>query len=304
MPPLKPVPGQPPLSAEAQAASPRVHRLKPAMDGAAQPSRPPGEGVAEVVVPGSGAGPLLIEYASTRVMPGALDRLQRTHGVVRPDRSELSETFKRLRTQLLQRLAPDGYSLLAVTSPRSMACKSLTSLNLALAVAAELDRTVLLVDADLSGQGLQAMLGLGGEPGLGEHLRQGMPLQELLVNPGVPRFVFLPGGHGGDQGAAELLSTRAMEDLGRELKLRYPDRFVILDLPPLLETADALSLLPLADTTLLVVEEHGTTIADLESASEFLAPFNLAGAVLARALPQARAPRRRWSRWWQWLRDA
>ena len=244
------------------------------------------------------SGRLSIDYTATRVVAGTLERLQRTPGVVRPDRSELAETFKRLRSQLLQRLQADGHSLLAVTSPRAVAGKSLTALNLALAVAAELDRTVLLVDADLSGQGLQAMLGLAGAPGLGEHLSQGVALDELLVNPGVPRFVFLPGGHISGHGSAELLATRAMQSLGQELKQRYADRVVIIDLPPLLDTADALSLLPVADTTLLVVEEHSTSIADVEAASSLLAPFNLVGSVLARKQPQTTdTPWRWWRRW-------
>ena len=240
-----------------------------------------------------------IDYTATRVVSGTLERLQRTPGVVRPDRSELAEAFKRLRSQLLQRLHADGHTLLAVTSPRAMAGKSLTALNLALAVAAELDRTVLLVDADLSGQGLQTLLGLAGAPGLAEHLSQGVPLAELLVNPGVPRFVFLPGGRIAGHGSAELLATRAMQGLAQELKQRYADRIVIFDLPPLLDTADALSLLPLADTTLLVVEEHGTAVTDVEAASSLLAPYNLVGSVLARKQPQA-APTRR--RWWPWRR--
>ena len=104
-------------------------------------------------------------------MAGTLERVQRTPGVVGPDRSELAETLKRLRSQLLQRLQIDGHSLLAVTSPRAIAGKSLAALNLALAVAAELDRTVLLADADFSG--------------LGRHLSQGVAMDELLVNPGV-----------------------------------------------------------------------------------------------------------------------
>lgn len=258
------------------------------------------------VASGPGADPrstpgahLNIDYSATRVVAGTLERLQRTPGVVRPDRSELSEAFKRLRSQLLQRLQADGHTLLAVTSPRAMPGKSLTALNLALAVAAELDRTVLLVDADLSGQGLQALLGLGGAAGLGEHLSQGLPLDELLVNPGVPRFVFLPGGNIAGHGSAELLATRAMQGLSRELKQRYADRIVIIDLPPLLDTADALSLLPLADTTLLVVEEHGSSIADVEAASSLLAPYNLVGSVLARKQPPAAAKR---PRWWPWRR--
>lgn len=273
-PPLKPLLGIAPVAPETSSASgASFHVLKSGIDGS-----------------------LHIEYTTTRVVSAALDCLRRTTGVVRPDRSELSEAFKRLRSQLLQRLQADGHSLLAVTSPRAMPGKSLTALNLALAVAAEHDRTVLLVDADLSGQGLQALLGLGGEPGLGEHLSQGRPLDELLVNPGVPRLVFLPGGHVAGHGSAELLATRAMHVLAQELKRRYADRIVIIDVPPMLDNADALSLLPLADTTLLVVEEHHTSIADLEAASSLLAPFNLVGSVLARKQPQTPEKRRRW---WQ-----
>ena len=232
------------------------------------------------------------------MLPDALARLQRTHGVVRGDRSELAETFKMLRSQLLQRLRADGQSVLAVTSPRAMAGKSLTAVNLALTLAAEIDSTVLLVDADLSGQGLQSLFGLEGQAGLSEHLSQGTPIAELLVNPGLPRLVLLPAGAGSTLQSAELLGTRSAQNLVHELKHRYRDRFLIVDLPPLLDTADALAFLPLADTTLLVVEEHGTAIADIEAANELLAPFNLVGAVMTQAGPKPRATAARGlSRW-------
>ncbi len=264
-----------------------------------EPLRPePVPAQAPSLLPAPPAGPLAIDYTHTRVLQGCVERLQRLPGVVRADRSELAETFKRLRTQVLQRLQADGHSLLAVTSPRAMAGKSLTALNLALAMAAEHDRTVLLVDADLSGGGLQQLLGLGPAAGLGEHLSEGAPLDTLLVNPGVPRLVVLPGGRRGGAASAELLATRAMQRLGEEIKQRYPDRIVIIDMPPLLDTADAMSLLPLADTTLLVAEEHGTPLADLEASAALLAPFNLVGSVLARKPPAAAEARRRW--WQRW----
>ena len=244
--------------------------------------------------PADRSGPLHIDYTTTRVLPDALSRLQRTHGVVRVDRSELAETFKMLRSQLLQRLRADGQSVLAVTSPRAIAGKSLTAVNLALTLAAEIDSTVLLVDADLSGQGLQALFGLEGQAGLSEHLSQGVAISELLINPGVPRLVLLPAGAGSTLQSAELLGTRSAHSLVHEIKHRYRDRFVIVDLPPLLDTADALAFLPLADTTLLVVEEHRTAIADIEAANELLAPFNLVGAVLTQPSqkPQRQAARR------------
>jgi Mrp family chromosome partitioning ATPase len=251
--------------------------------------------------PGPRRGPLQIEYSSTRVVGGALARLQRTQGVVREDRSELAETFKMLRSQLFQRMRADGHTLLAVTSPRLVEGKSLTALNLALAIAAEHDHAVLLIDADLSGRGLQTLFGLEGQPGLSEHLRQGAPIAELLVNPGIERFVLLPAGAGGTLDSAELLGTRAAQQLIREMKERYRDRYVIVDLPPLLDTADALAFLPHADTTLMVVEEHTTSIADIESANELMAPFNLVGAVLTQARPLASPGEARRSGWRRFL---
>jgi Mrp family chromosome partitioning ATPase len=230
------------------------------------------------------AAPPRIEYTQTRVLPAARLTLHERVGVVKSDRSELAEAFKMLRNQVLPKMHAAGHRVLAVTSPRAIAGKSLSALNLALAVAADFDSTVLLVDADLSGQGLQRVFGLDGASGLGDHLLRGVPLPELLVNPGIERLVFLPAGSVAVAQSAELLSTRVARDLVAEMKTRYDDRIVIVDLPPALSTADALAFLPLADTTLVVIEEHTTRMADMESLAELLAPFELAGTVMSQSL--------------------
>lgn len=231
--------------------------------------------------PRGASEPLRIEYSTTQVMADALVRLQRTHGVVKPDRSVLAEAFKMLRNQVLQRLRADGHKVLAVTSPRRIEGKSLSAVNLALTMAADYDSAVLLVDADLGGGGLQSMFGLDGARGLSDHLMQGAPIPELLVNPGVPRFVLLPAGQQAVLNSAELLATKLAQQLISEMKHRYADRYIIVDLPPLLDTADALAFLPQVDTTLVVVEEHTTSIQDMEAMAELLAPFNLIGTVMS-----------------------
>lgn len=241
--------------------------------------------------------PLRIEYTRTRVLADAIARVQRAPGVLRVDRPEVTETFRRLRSQVLQRMRSDGHVLLGVTSPRPLAGKSLVALNLALAVAAELDTTALLVDGDLGDRGLQRLFGLDEFPGLAEHLTRGDEFSTLLLNPGIDRLVVLPACAGGAQPSSELLGTRASRHLFEELKSRYADRLVIVDLPSLLHTADALAFLSIADTTLLVLEQSVTTLADLESANELLAPFNLIGAVMT---PPSRAEPR--LPWWRLLR--
>ena len=247
------------------------------------------------------AQPLQIEYSATKVVPGALLQLQRHPGIVKLDRSELAESFKMLRNQVLQRMRAEGFKVLAVTSPRRIEGKSLTAANLALALAADYDSAVLLIDADLTHHGLQTLFGLQGLRGLSDHLTDDAALAELLINPGVPRFVFLPAGQRAVLSSAELLSTKRAQGLLAEMKARYADRFIIVDLPPLLDTADALAFLPLADTTLLVVEEHTTSLQDLDTTNDLLAPFNLIGTVMSRArddADKARAGRAPWYRRW------
>jgi protein-tyrosine kinase len=283
------------------------------IDPGASAGTPPASATVHVVKPlpptpsaetrDSGARPesLHIEYSSTQVMTDALVRLQRTHGVVKMDRSALAESFKMLRNQVLQRMRADGHTVLAVTSPRRIEGKSLTAVNLALSIAADYDSAVLLVDADLTGHGLQTLFGLDAARGLAEHLMQGVPIPDLLVNPGVPRFVLLPAGQRSELNSAELLATKAAQQLVREMKLRYQDRYIIVDLPPLLDTADTLAFLPQADTTLVVVEEHTSSIQDMETMAELLAPFNLLGTVMSRARQSENpnnATRQPWYRCW------
>lgn len=278
--------GEPP----AQTGAARVHVVRPAQAEPAEQVDQETQGRVR---------PLQIEYSSTRVVGEALARLRRTHGIVSHDRSPLSESFRMLRNQVLQRMRADGHTLLAVTSPRAIEGKSMTAVNLALTMAADYDSAVLLVDADLSGRGLQSLFGLQGAAGLSDHLADGRPLQDLLVNPGVARLVLLPAGQQPVLNSSELLATRAAQQSIQEMKQRYRDRYVIVDLPPLLDTADALAFLPQADTTLLVVEEHTTAVQDVESASELLAPFPLIGTVMSQARepePGTQAPwyRRLW----------
>jgi Mrp family chromosome partitioning ATPase len=255
-------------------------------------------GAPESLTPGQ---PLQIEYSTTQVMAEALQRLQGQPGVVAQDRSPLAESFKMLRNQVMQRMRSSGHKVLAVTSARAFPGKSLTALNLAMTIAADLDSAVLLVDADLTGRGLQEMFGLLGARGLSDHLKEGVPIPDLLINPGLPRFVLLPAGQQPTLNSAELLGTRQAQRLIQDMKMRYQDRYMVVDLPAVLDTADALAFLPFVDTTLVVVEDHTTALQDMQEMNKLLAPFHLIGSVLSPERPAVRdtakpARRRSWYR--------
>ena len=61
-----------------------------------------------------------------------------------------SAVFRMLRTQVLQKMRQNDWQTIAITSPTAGEGKSLVSANLAVAIAMELNQTVLLVDMDLS----------------------------------------------------------------------------------------------------------------------------------------------------------
>jgi len=84
--------------------------------------------------------------------------------------------YKLLRTRVLHRLREmDNANTLAITSPTPGAGKSLTSVNLALSIAMEVNKTVLLVDADLRRPSIHSYLGLKPKYGLSDYLTRGVP---------------------------------------------------------------------------------------------------------------------------------
>jgi Mrp family chromosome partitioning ATPase len=74
-----------------------------------------------------------------------------------------------------------------------------------------------------------------------------------------------------------------MSRLVEEMKNRYPSRIVIFDLPPVLNTADAMAFAPYVDATLLVVEEGKTTRKEVQHALDLLSATNVIGTVLNKA---------------------
>ena len=225
--------------------------------------------------------PTDIVYTQTRqvdLYPGWLKQ----HRIIAGDsRDEVARAYKVLRTQVSQRMRQHGWRTLGVTSPGQGEGKTLTAINLSISLAMERNQTVLLVDANLSQPSIHSYLGIDVEQGLREHLLDGTPVQQVLVHPRIPGLVILPGSTPLNS-SSESLSSRPMLQLVQELKRRYPMRWVIFDLPPVLVSDDVLAIAPYIDATLLVVEEGKTMRPELARAAELLQTSNqnLIGTVL------------------------
>jgi len=209
--------------------------------------------------------PRPIVYTRTRSLDIPLSVLRQRRVMAAYDKGPFVDAFKILRTQVMQRLREHDWNVLGVTSPGHGEGKTLTAVNLAVSLAMETAQTVLLVDANLRNPSVHEVFGLDDYPGLTEYLLDNELLEDLLVHPGIGRFVLLPGGRA-ISNSTEILTSPKMLALVEELKHRYPARIVIFDLPPLLHTADVIAFSPYTDALLLVVEEGKTTAEEVQRA--------------------------------------
>ncbi len=162
-------------------------------------------------------------------------------------RSQIADEFRILKRPLISNaknpgaLTPSHANLIMVTSAVPGEGKSFTSINLAMSIAAELDSTVMLVDADLARPSLPAMLGVPDGPGLLDLLDGSAEMSSVLLRTNIDKLTFLRSGTPHAR-ATELLASEAMRRLLDDMSKRYSDRIIIFDSPPLLLTTESRAL--------------------------------------------------------------
>jgi protein-tyrosine kinase len=196
--------------------------------------------------------------------------------------SHAAEQYKKLRARILRATNQNHHNTIMITSSDMGEGKSLTSINLAVALSSEIDHTVLLVDSDLRNPSVHRYFGIEEPRGLSDYLKGEADLPELLIKTGIGRLVILPGGAPTDS-SAELLSSERMKTLVQEIKNRYKDRYIIFDTSPLLVIADALALASYVDDILFVIQEGRTAQEKVAHAISLLKGCSILGVVFNNA---------------------
>ena len=142
-----------------------------------------------------------------------------------------------------------------VTSAARGDGKSLTTLNLALTIACDLNRRVLVIDGDLRRPTAHRLLHVEGKRGLTDVLRREAPLEACAVNSKIPNLTLLPAGRPARNPLA-LLTDAAFLELLQWARGHYDAVFI--DSPPLLPVVDTRLLRRMADLVLLVVRADAT----------------------------------------------
>ena len=181
-----------------------------------------------------------------------------------------SRAFDMLRTQVLQSMDLKGWKTLAVTSPTPACGKTLTAVNLAVSIARQPDRSVLLVDLDFRKPQVAACLGLKCDEGVLSVLEGRTTLSDAIIpaRVGNLRFMVLP--TASTIRSSELISSRAMTAMLEDIKREYQSKTIILDLPPILSGDDVIAILPQIDCVLLVAAVGTTTVSQIKECNKHL----------------------------------
>ena len=199
------------------------------------------------------------------------------------DSQSAGHAYRMLRTQVLQRARSNSLNTIGIVSAVNGEGKTLTAINLALSLAAEPNQTVMLVDLDLRRPAVGGTLGLNVERGLETWFEDDQPIKSFSYGiEGVERLFVLPTLRP-LAGSSELLANVGTRRLMNELKARDPGRLLIVDLPPVLLSDDALVVAPLLDAVVLVVNERRTRREDVVRAIELLGNTRIVGTVLNRS---------------------
>jgi capsular exopolysaccharide synthesis family protein len=190
-----------------------------------------------------------------------------SHDIANP----LSKSFDILRTQVLQTMDMNSWQLLGITSPTAGCGKSVIAVNLALSIARQRERSVLLVDLDLQKPQIANHLGLKCDKGVMSVLEGRTDLSSAIIQARVrnQQFLVLPC-ETATPSSSEWMASRQLNAVMEEIKQTFKSWTVILDLPPILTSDDVISILPQVNSVLFVAAAGSTTASEIKACNKHL----------------------------------
>ncbi|ASS97506.1 capsular biosynthesis protein [Peribacillus simplex NBRC 15720 = DSM 1321] len=193
-------------------------------------------------------------------------------------KSPITEQYRLIRTNIQFSSVDKEIKTIVVTSSEPNDGKSTTAANLAIVLAQE-EKKVLLVDADLRKPSVHYAFNLSNIHGLTSVLTKKMDLRKTILNSNVSNLDILTSGPI-PPNPSELLNSKAIETAIDELKEIYD--YIIFDTPPVLVVPDSQIVANKCDGVIMVVASGKTNKQSAVKAKDLLMKANtsLLGVVL------------------------
>ncbi len=190
-----------------------------------------------------------------------------------------AEEYRALRNSLLAH-RPEGRFGVMITSAEAGEGKTVTCLNLAMALTERVDRRTLIIDADLRRSRVAKLLDAPGEPGLAELLRGELDARAVIQATAHKNLDLMAAGHIRHDEVGTLLGQPQVQDVMQDLRRMYD--YILIDTPPINAVSDAGTLGQAVGEALMVVRMNKTHRESVDKAIRMLHASNvkIAGLVL------------------------
>ena len=224
--------------------------------------------------------------------------------IIYPEMDEAGpvKAFREIRTKIVHRCAGRNCTIV-VTSLHPKSGTSFVAFNLGVAFAFDAGKTALVMDCNLHHPSFHRLVLGGKRQGITDYLENpDMDIADIIYPVGIPRLRVVPAGDHREV-PVEYFTSARMQQLMQVVKQRYNERYVILDSPPISQSADLQILMELCDYVILVVPYGKVTEAQLADAAKTIGEKKLMGIVFNSEPrpPGLRSGRDQRRSWWQRL---
>jgi receptor protein-tyrosine kinase/non-specific protein-tyrosine kinase len=192
-----------------------------------------------------------------------------------------TEEFRKLRTHIFQLSKSKPMQVILVTSAVSGEGKSTVASNLAFMISRGIREQALFIDCDLRNPHANPFLGRQTSLGLSDYLMGKLDVDKAIVRSSTPKLSLLPSGSK-TSNSAELLGSERMRNLLKAIKSQSPNRYIIIDSPPIISTAEPIILSEMVDGVLMVVLAGNTPRETVRRSLNSLDKEKILGIVLNR----------------------
>lgn len=207
----------------------------------------------------------------------------RRHRIISNEQDPVLNAYRVLRTRVIQKMSENGWRTLAIVSPSAGAGKTVTAINLAVAIGSKEDTRVTLADLDFYRPSMARYLGLRDFPSILDYFEDKRSLEDVTLKPDINNVLMIANERVTRRGAEHLTSHR-MDRLIDTAVNQYASNIVIFDMSPILGCDDSIAFLPKVDCALLVAASGQTRGQELKEAKRLLTNgTNFLGAVLNKA---------------------
>ena len=199
--------------------------------------------------------------------------------IISNEHDPVLNAYRVLRTRVLQKMDAEGWRSLAVVSPAPGAGKTVTAINLAIAIASSEGSRTILADFDFYRPSVARYLGVNDPGSVLDYFEGERSLMDVTRRTDVPDVLLMANERVSRRGAEFFSSARTDRLIDNALD-GFGARILVMDTSPILGCDDTIALLPKIDCVLLVAASGQTKASDLKEAQRLLKNTNVVGTIL------------------------